>query len=140
MEEGRGVVWLNEGREGGDWSAVHAGHEDFIDILVGAAAFESRVVPAQGKVVGTNRLIFAVGESRGGRAVALPVRTVTLPAFELGEERFAVGNAIDGNRGLGGNLDRFAGFFFFPTGREDLDVGHQVGALVRTKRIPNGHV
>src|SRR5260370_13845614 len=117
MDEVPGVVRLNHVREGGHWSAVHAGHEDFIDILVGAAALESRIVLAQGKVVGTNRLIFAVGEGRGGRAVALPVRTVTLPAFELGEERFAVGNAIDSNRGLDGNLDLFAGSFFFPTGR-----------------------
>ena len=44
------------------------------------------------------------------------MRTMALPAFELGEERFAVGNALDGNRGLGGNLDRLAGFFVLPTG------------------------
>jgi hypothetical protein len=55
-------------------------------------------------------------EGRGGRTVAFPVRTMALPAFELGEERFAVGNALDGNRGLGGNLDRLAGFFVLPTG------------------------
>ena len=44
--------------------------------------------------------------------------------FELGEERFAVGNTLHGDWGLSGNLDRVAGFFLFPTGREDLDIGH----------------
>src|SRR5208337_5448737 len=61
-------------------------------------------------------------------------------AFELGEERFAVGNALDSDWRFSGNLDRVAGFFLLPTGREDLDVGHQVGALLFGEGIPDRHV
>src|SRR4029077_20017017 len=97
--------------------AVQARHEDLVEILVGIAALEAGVVFAQGEVVGTNRIVFAVGEGSGGWAVALSMLAVTLPAFELGEERFTVGNAVHGNRRLGRNLDRLTGLLFFPTGR-----------------------
>src|ERR1700676_2586828 len=140
MYEIPGVVRLDHVRERRHGRAVQAGHEDLVDILVGVAALEARVTLSRGEIVGTNRLILAVGEGRGRRTVALPMRTMTLPAFELGEERFAVGNTLHGDRRLGRNLDRVAGFFLLPTGREDLDVGHQIGALLFGEGTPDRHV
>ena len=120
MDEIPGVVRLNHVSKGRHGRAVQAGHEDRVDILVGAAALEARIFSAQSKVVGTDRIVFAVGEGRGGRTVALPVRTMALPAFEFGEERFAMGNALDGDRRLRRNSDWRAGFFVLPARREDL--------------------
>jgi len=38
------------------------GHEDLVDVLVGAAALEARVVLAQGEVIGTNWVVLAIGQ------------------------------------------------------------------------------
>ena len=103
MDEIPGVVGLDHVRERRHRRAVHAGHEDLVDILVGAAALEAGVVPGDSEIVGTNGIVLAVGEGSGGRTVALAVRAVTLPAFELGEESFAVGDALEGN-GLRGGI------------------------------------
>src|ERR1700677_1212910 len=68
------------------------------------------------------------------------MRTVALPAFQLGEERFAMGNAFNSDGRLRRNGDRRAGFFMFPTGREYLDIGHQIGAFLFAEGIPDRHV
>src|SRR5208282_744807 len=134
------VVRLNHISERWHGRAVHACHEDLVDILIGAATLEAGIVLTQGKVVRTNRIVLAVGESRGGGTIALPVRTVTLPAFQLREQGLAVGNALDGDRGLGRNGDGSAGFFGLPAGREDFDISDQVGALLFGERTPYRHV
>ena len=120
VDEIPGVVRLDHVSERRHGRAVHAGHEDLVDILVGVAALEARVTLARGEVVGTNRQIFAVGESRGRWTVALPVRTVTLPAFELGEERFAVGNALEVTGGSAGILIGSPAFSFSQRGEKIL--------------------
>src|ERR1039457_1932408 len=111
-----GIVGLNYVREGRHWGSVYAGHENLVDVFIGVAAFEARVVLAGREVIGANRIVFAVGQSSSGRTVALASRTMTLPAFELGKERLTMRNAVEGNRGLRRDLDRVAGFFLFPPG------------------------
>src|SRR5580658_450012 len=140
MNQIPGIVQLNHVREGRHGRAIHTGHEDLVDILVGNAALETRIVSARGEVVGADRIVLAVGERGGGRAVTLAVRTVTFPAFQFRKQSLAVGNALDGDRRLGRNRDWRAGFFMLPSGREDLDIRHQVGALLLAKGIPDRHV
>src|ERR1700733_15433879 len=125
MNQVPSIIGLNYIGEGGHRRSIHARHEDLVDILVGAAALEARAVSARGKVVRTNRIVLAVGQGRGRRPVTLTVGAVTLPAFELREQRLAMGNAFDSDRGLRRNCDRRACLFLVPAWREYLDVGDQ---------------
>src|SRR5207302_1852705 len=115
-------------------------HENSVDISIGVATLKARVIFAQRVVVRTNWLVLAISECRGGGAVTLTVRTMTLPAVQLGAECFTVGNTVDGNWRLGRNRDGSASLFFVPARREDFDVGDQVGAHLRAQGIPDGHV
>ena len=79
------VVGLNVVGERGHRGAVHAGHENLIDIGICGTAFESGVSPSVAEIVRADRLILAVGEGRGRRAISFALRAVALPAFQLGE-------------------------------------------------------
>src|ERR1700692_3365263 len=117
MNQIPGVVRLNHIGKGGHRRASHTGDEDFVNIPVSVAAFKTRIIFAQREVVRTNRLVLAVSQCCGGWTVAFAVRTMTLPAFELGEECLTVGNALQGNRRLGRNLDGRASLLSIPARR-----------------------
>src|SRR5207302_880272 len=120
-------------------SAVDAGYEDRVDILIRGAALEAGIVSASREIVWPDRLIFAVGERSRRRTISLALRTVALPALEFGKESLAMGDALDGDRWFSGNLDGLASLFLFPPRRECLDVRDQVSALLIGKSIPDRH-
>src|SRR6266850_2100477 len=97
--------------------AVEAGHENLIEIMVGRAALEAG---ALGKIVRSYRLIVAVRKRGSGGTIAAAFGAMALPAFQLGEEFFSVLDAIQGERGLGGNIDDIAGLVGLPARREGL--------------------
>ena len=97
VDEVPSVVGLDHVREGGHRSAVHAGHENLVNVLIGAAAFKARVVSGSSKVERTNWIVLAVSEGGRGRTVAFAVQTVTLPAFELGEKSLTMRDALEGH-------------------------------------------
>ena len=140
MNQVPSIVGLDDIVEGWHWSAVHPGHKDAIDVLIGGTTLKAGVVAAGGKIVRTDWIVLTVGEGRRGWAVPLALRAMTLPALQLGEQSFAVGDALDGDGWLGGNFDHVAGLFLVPAGRESLDVGHQVRALLPGESVPDGHV
>src|SRR5207237_25791 len=84
--------------------------------------------------------IFAVGQSRSRRSISLALRTVALPAFQLGKQSFAMSDALDRDWRLSRNLDRIASFLFLPARREGLDVGHDICALLVGEGVPDRHV
>ena len=67
-------------------SAVDAGHEDLVDILIRGTAFEAGIVPTSREIVGPNGLILAVGQRRRRRTVSIvcrgPVPEPALRALE----------------------------------------------------------
>src|SRR5271154_1565224 len=89
------VAWLYHVRERRHRSAVNAGHEDPIEILVRVTALKPR---AGGKVIWTDWIVLAVSERRSGWTVPVTPRTVTLPAFHFLEELPPVQNAFDRDR------------------------------------------
>src|SRR5258708_13630547 len=65
---------------------------------------------------------------------------VALPALHLLKEFPAVENALNGHRSFRWNVDRCARLLTSPSRRKSLDVGNQVGALLRRQGIPRRHV
>src|SRR5208283_1246867 len=130
MNEIPGIVRLNYVGEGWHRRAIQTGHEDLVDILVGLAALEARIVATGREVVGADRIVLAVGESRGGGAIALTMCAMTFPALQFGEECLAVGNALERNGGLWRNRDRRAGFFFSRGGKKNFKKRIEIGALL----------
>src|SRR5262249_2292012 len=109
-----GVIRLNGVGIGGHGSTVEASHENPVDVSIRGTALKPRVVPALNKVVRPDGLILAVGQRRCRRAVSLPLRPVTFPAFQFCVQRFAMGNAFNGYGRLGRNRDRLASFLLLP--------------------------
>jgi len=140
MDEVPRVVGLNVVGEGWHRRAVQTGHEDAVEIGVRGTALEARIILPATEVVRPDGLILAVSKRGRGGPVALALRTVTLPAFQLSEQGLPVSDALDGDRGFGGNLDGLAGLFLVPPRRERLDKRHQVSSLLLGERIPNRHI
>jgi hypothetical protein len=107
-----GIVRLNNVGERRHGRAIHAGHENAVEVLIGFAALEAGT---SRKVIGTNRVILTVGKRRSRWAVAMPFGSVTFPTFHFLKKFAPMENAFDGYGGFGRNVDRRAGFFGFPT-------------------------
>src|SRR5215469_2632810 len=122
-----GVVGLNVIGKRWHGSAVETGHEDSIEIRVRRTALEAGITFAAAEIVRTDRLILTVGQGCSRGPISLALWAVTLPAFHLRKQCFAMCDAFHGDRGLGRNFDRLTRLFFLPTWREDLDVSNQVG-------------
>src|SRR5712664_181604 len=112
---------LDHVRERRHRSSVQASHEYLVEVPVGDAAFKPR---PDGKVVRTDRIIVAIGERRGRRAIAAALLAVAFPAFQLLKQFLAVLNALDGELGLGRNVNGITGLFVFPAWRERFDEGY----------------
>src|SRR5258706_1783783 len=117
--------------------AVKAGHENLIEIMVGRAALEAG---AGSKIVGPNRLIVAVCKRGSGRAISAAFGAMALPAFQLGEEFLSVLDAIQGERGLGRNIDGIAGLVGLPSRREGLDKSDEIPAVLVRQGDPRRDV
>src|SRR6266481_4571031 len=91
--------------------AVEAGHENFIEIMVARAALETG---ALGKIVGPNRLLVAVRKRGSGGTIAAAFGAMALPAFQLGEQFFAMLDALERKCGLRRNGDRVSRFVALP--------------------------
>src|SRR6202008_2799030 len=118
MHEVPVVIGLNDIGKRRHRCSVQAGHEDAIEVIVRASTLESRVVPAIGKVIRTNWLIFAVGQRRCRGSVSASLLPMTLPALHLLEQFSTVRNALRCDGWLRRNLDRVSRLLALPTRRE----------------------
>src|SRR6266849_2557486 len=135
-----GVVGLDNIRERRHGRAVQTSHENTIEVLIGDAALETRIVSCRGEIVRTDGLIFAVGEGRGRRSITVALLAMALPAFHLLEQVVATADTGNINRGLGRNLDRLAWFFGLPPLREGLDVSDEILPVFIAQRTPRRHI
>src|ERR1039457_7103085 len=99
--------------ERGHRRAVETGHENLINVFIGASALEAR---ALAEIVGNDGAIFVIGE-RGCRwPVAAAVLAVALPAFHALKYFGATRDALRGVGWFGRNLQRGLGLFSVPPG------------------------
>src|SRR5882672_9525241 len=113
--------------------SVQAGHENAVKILVRNPALKSR---AHREIVGTYRIVFAVGKRAGRWTVPMTFRTMALPAFHLLKQFPAVENAFDLYRSLRWNRDRCTRSAALPLVGKRLDVGNEVRAVLVCERFP----
>src|SRR3989440_10858363 len=107
--------------------AVETGHENLVEVVVCGAALEAG---ALGKIVGPNRLLVAVRKRGSGGTIAAAFGAMALPAFQLGEQLFAMLDALERKCGLRTNGDRVSRFAALPPRWEAFDESDHVRPLV----------
>src|SRR6266478_256017 len=137
MNQVPGLFRLDHVGERRHWRAVQPGHKNFVEVMVGRTALEAR---AHCEIVGTNRLIVAIGQGRCRRAIAASFRAMALPALQLLEKLLAVLNRFDTELRLGWDINRITGLFALETRRKAFDERNEVGALLLGERNPRWHV
>src|ERR1700730_15281738 len=106
---------------------VKAGHENLIEVVVCGAALEAGT---RSKIIGADRLIVAVRKRGSGGTIAAAFGAMALPALQLGEQLFAMLDALERKCGLRRNGDRVARFVALPPWRKGLDESNQIGPVL----------
>src|SRR5579883_114640 len=90
---------------------IHAGHEDFVQVLIRPAALRTVV---RSEIVWPDWLIVAVGQGRRRRSVSPAFLPMALPAFQLLEKFLSMFDAANRQGWFRWNLNRIPRLFRFP--------------------------
>src|SRR5713226_2906525 len=129
-----GLDIVSEGRHG---SAIQAGHEDAVNILIGVAAFGPGAVC---EVEGCDRTSEIILKGCSRRPVGHALHAVALPALHPGKYVAACLDALSSDGRFGRDRNGRSRLFVGPAGREVFHPGHEVGALLLSEGAPLRHV